>query len=219
MRTRAVRCLASLVYTFNTHYHTNVTYEDAPLEFLPDMADVTAPKYRLNPSNHVFIPRGGPLEFRYVINSSDRLPSDSKQAMLSLLEAYRASGYPGEYLLIESKGTLHVVPSTTRDANGKRKPVTPLMDSPITVRHEDSSTVGGVIRAVLAATGHNTGREIVLGTILPQQFERIPFAKDLDSVSAREALQQAIAAGGIDMSWVLLYDPTVKYYVFTPYNL
>jgi hypothetical protein len=95
-RTETVRSLASLVYTFCVTYHVAVTYEDAPLESSADVVDVTANSAS---PRHVYIPRGGPLQFVFSVNPQDGKPVDVASAISAAIAAHSASGYPGEYAL------------------------------------------------------------------------------------------------------------------------
>lgn len=92
--TDAVRSLASLVYTFCVTYHVPVTYEDATLKSPTDIVDVTANSAS---SRHVYIPRGGPLQFVFSVNPQDGKPVDVTSAISAAIAAHQTSGYPGEY--------------------------------------------------------------------------------------------------------------------------
>lgn len=216
-RTQDVRSLASLVYTFCVTYHEAVTYEDAPLEASTDIVDVTANSAA---PRHVYIPRGGPLRFEFGVNPQDGKPIDVTSAISAAIAAHQASGYPGEYTAMESGGMLHVIPVATLDKEGQRRRKTaPLMSETFTLPSDQDAKVGPAIRAVLRAAGAARNRKIVLGSFLPQQFEKIALPSEPNPLSARDWISKALAAGGIRMSWVLLYDPTFDYYVFTLYPI
>jgi hypothetical protein len=214
--TETVRSLASLVYTFCVTYHEAVTYEDAPLEASTDIVDVTANSAA---RRHVYIPRGGPLQFEFSVNPQDGKPVDVRSAISAAIAAHQASGYPGEYTAMESGGVLHVIPVATLDKEGQWRKTAPLMSETFTLPSDQGAKVGRAIRAVLRAAGAARNRKIVLGSFLPQQFERIALPLEPNPLSARDWISKALAAGGVRMSWVLLYDPTFDYYVFTLYPI
>jgi hypothetical protein len=215
-RTEAVRSLASLVYTFCVTYHVPVTYEDAPLEASTDVVDVTANSAS---PRHVYIPRGGPLQFGFSVNPQDGRPVDVASAISAAIAAHQTSGYPGEYTAIESGGMLHVIPVATLDKEGRRTQTAPLMSETLTLPSGEDAKVGPVIRAVLKSAGAARNRKIVLGSFLPQQFEEIALPLEPNPLSARDWISKALAAGGIKMSWLLLYDPRFDYYVVTLYPI
>jgi hypothetical protein len=214
--TETVRSLASLVYTFCVTYHEAVTYEDAPLEASTDIVDVTANSAS---SRHVYIPRGGPLRFEFSVNPQDGKPVDVMSAISAAIAAHGASGYPGEYALAQSAGMLHVIPAATQGKEGRRREIVPLMNESLTLPVGQTTTVASAIQAVLSGAARSRNRRIVLGSILPNQFWEIAVPIEPTPMAARDWISKALAAGGVRMSWVLLYDPTFDYYVFTLYPI
>lgn len=93
------------------------------------------------------------------------------------------------------------------------------MSETFTLPSDQGAKVGPAIRAVLRAAGAAGNRKIVLGSFLPQQFEEIALPLEPKPLSARDWISKALAEGGVRMSWLLLYDPTFDYYVFTLYPI
>jgi len=205
------------VYTFCVTYHVAVTYEDVPLDSAADLVDVTS-AISASP-RRVYIPRGGPLQFAYAVNPQDGSPVDVTSAISGAIAAHRLSGYPGEYTLMASGGMLHVVPAAAEGKDGERREISALMNESFTLPSERVTQVGPVLRAVLRAAGKSRGRQIVLASPLPHQFEETPFPMESRPLSARDWVSKALAAGGLEMSWLLLYDATFDNYVFTLYPI
>lgn len=139
--------------------------------------------------------------------------------MSAAIAAHQASGYPGEYTLTESGGILHVVPVATKGREGQGRVTSPLMGESFALSVDQGAKVGPVIRAALRAAGAVGNRKIVLGSFLPQQFEEIALPSEPNPLSARDWISKALAAGGVKMSWLLLYDPTFDYYALTLYPI
>ena len=218
MRTQSIRCMASLVYTLNKSFHLNVTYEDAPLIYTGDRVDVTASQNGITGQRqHVYIPRGGGLGFQYDADLSTHALVELRSALEEMLAAYRVAGYPGQYVVSEERNTLGIEPSGFRDVRGSNTAMTSVMNARVTVGLAASTSLERVIEVSLAAASAQSGRRIVVGAVLPHQFSTMVLGEQLTDVTARDAIRSAIETSGVKMSWLLLYDPTFDYYVFTPY--
>lgn len=96
---------------------------------------------------------------------------------------------------------LHVMPVATLDKEGRRRKTAPLTSETLTLPSDQGAKVGPAIRAVLSAAARSRNRKIVLGSFLPQQFEEIALPLEPNSLSARDWISKALAAGGVRMSW------------------
>jgi hypothetical protein len=74
-----------------------------------------------------------------------------------------------------------------------------------------------VMTMALAAASAKAGYEIVMGAAAPHEFADTILDESLSNVTARTAIHYALRKVGLKMSWLLLYDPTFNYYVFTLY--
>jgi hypothetical protein len=213
--TQATRCLPSTLYTLSRAFHLRTGYEDAPLTFAGDMIDVTAPG---RDGLRILIPRGGPLSLRFEVDPVTHKPLSFASTLNEALTAYKTSGYPGSYELIVKQEWFNIVPSGARSRAGTDTQVTPLLDAEIRTEDLKGLTLDAALEKALGLAGTRTGKKIVLGNRLPNQWGAVHLsASSSTSATARDVIEQIIDASGSPISWLLLYDPTFHYYVFTAY--
>ena len=213
----SARCLASAIYTMWRRYGLPLTYEDAPLRYEGDLVDVTAPSYKVkSPTDRAFDPRGGALDVLFDVKDAEGRPVEVDQFLSNLLNAYKATGFPGVYKVVQdATGTFHIIPESTRDAYGNEKAVAPLMDCELAIPQKPGRTNKELIDMLVASLTAQTGAKVVLGKPLPPIFENDVFPDGFPSISARAALEQAFYRSGGHRFWMLLWDPTFRYYVLS----
>jgi hypothetical protein len=213
--TQATRCLPSTIYTLSRAFHLRTGYEDAPVEFAGDMIDVTAPGRK---GLRILIPRGGPLSLRFEVDAVTHKPLSFASTLNEALTAYRSFGYPGSYRLTVKDAWFYIVPSSARSRAGTDTQVTPLFDAELRPEELRHLTLDDALEKALSVVGARTGNKIVLGRRLPNQWGTVYFSPNsAASATARDVIEQIMDASGSPISWLLLYDPTFHYYVFTPY--
>jgi len=164
------------------------------------------------------VPRGGPLAFSFKVDPSSHRPDSIQSTLEALLKSYEGTTYPGSYSLTLRADWWSIEPTRAKTRSGETNAVTPVLSARITIPHDVSLTLSATLEKVLAATSATTGTKIVLGCRLPPQWASSVLGDDIDGKTAREAIGSILDASGSSMSWVLLYDPTFHYYVFTPYS-
>ena len=164
------------------------------------------------------MPRGGPLAFSFKVDPSSHRPDSIQSTLEALLKSYEGTTYPGSYSLTLRADWWSIEPTRAKTRSGETNAVTPVLSARITIPHDVSLTLSATLEKVLAATSATTGTKIVLGCRLPPQWASSVLGDDIDGKTAREAIGSILDASGSSMSWVLLYDPTFHYYVFTPYS-
>jgi len=113
---------------------------------------------------------------------------------------------------VSQDGLAHVVPRETVDLAGQRVPVTPVLDTKITLAAEPRSAMdllGEICQAVSAVSG----QPVVIGTVPTNGLYTRQTAIGADNEPARQVLEKLIAATGMPLSWRLLYGPGSKDYV------
>lgn len=213
MHATTVRCLASIVYTLCHHYHLKITYEDVPLLSQSDLVNLTS--VSASSATHgrqIFLPRGGPLSFTFELNKETNMPEPQK-TLTDLLAAYRSARYPGFYKLTQGNDVWHIVPTQTLNSNGQWTNVEPVMSTLISFPARPDRTNKDVLDAVLQQVAQATGMTIMLGSDLSNTFLESLFKEEVTAIPARELLEQMFVANGGHRNWLLLYDPTFRYYV------
>jgi hypothetical protein len=181
-----------------------ITYEDPPL--LDDSQ--TMPMVQgANTDTSLLIPKGGSLRFK--------LPADaSAEAVVAAVEKIVAdfnAGQRAATFSVRHDEMAHVVPRQVAVASGRLVPVTPVLDSKITLtpkRRSGLELLEEICRTVSAVSGQVVGVGTVPTNALVQQHVEIS-AKD---EPARDVLEKLIAASGLTLSWRLLYDPGTRDY-------
>ena len=110
-------------------------------------------------------------------------------------------------------------PTATQGKEGRRRETVPLMNESLTLPAGQTATVASAIQTALRGAARSRNRRIELGSMLPNQFWDITLPVEPTPMAARDWISKALAAGGVKMSWLLLYDPTFDYYAFTLYPI
>jgi hypothetical protein len=216
MRTKSKRCLASISYTLWKNYGTPISYEDPPLVYIGDLEDITKPSYHpISPPYKLYIPRGGALEFSFEISSETKKPANDENTVAALLEAYSAAQYPGKFVVRKSTSVIHIIPDQGRDKEGIVRPIAPVMSTPISLVQKANRTTAEALEIICQEIKIQTGEKIVLGTRPPADFENTVFDALVKGIAARDALDSLCLKAGSYHLWLLLYDPTFKYYVLS----
>jgi len=104
-----------------------------------------------------------------------------------------------------------VVPRQTRDASDRLIPVTPVLDTRITVAAKPRSAMdllGEICKAVSLVSGQPVG----IGTVPTNALYQQKIEIGANNEPARQVLEKLIVASRMSLSWRLLYDPGLKIY-------
>ncbi len=206
------RPLAPLLTKAQVLYRRVVTFEEAPIEHAQDLVDISAPDLAsgAKPTRTPrFVPRGGPLSV--FLPDPAKGDVDVERAVRELVAEFNASGYPGQYRVIASDDTLHVVPIASKGVSGTRIARRSLFD-----------------REVVVTTGRYAG-SVLLQIVLDQLNEQQEFPIGIATVStsaldstvlhvqggryvARDLLLRINAESLSPISWTMLFEPMARRY-------
>ena len=126
------RPVDSAAQTLAQDYGIRINVEDPPYLFKDDVKDVTASVRRDGKSEpRVFIPKGGRLALRFAVGPEGK-PANASTVVRSLVDAANAQ-FPFQYRLDVDGDWFSIVPTHTRDANGRIVSITPLLDRRVTI--------------------------------------------------------------------------------------
>ena len=109
-----------------------VSVEDPEYLFPGDIQDVTLQISRqLQPNHRIFVPKGGRLETPFSVRG-DGSPADPRKLIQDLVERAN-SQFPFRYRLDTDGDSFAIVPTRTRDADGKSIAATALLDRRVTI--------------------------------------------------------------------------------------
>jgi hypothetical protein len=184
-----------------------INYEDVPYVNAGDLEDVSTPQQRASaPGFHQMVPRGGTVST--VASGTGDLAS-----LNSLLTSYRAAGLPGDFTIEHANGQAYVIASKVLAVDGAVKDVVSAMKLSITLPYSEQEAIQ-FESAIFSEIGKATGVKIAVGS-----FPRYEFRKKIgfgaSNEPARDVLARLLAAvmPSTPLSYRLLFDPLLKYYV------
>jgi len=214
-----------------------INYEDFRIEHPPDMNDVTdvvqGPAQKAaNPNSRIIVPRGGHFSANILVDAvTGKLThtTDVAHALNAILAAYRSSNLPGDFSLESFNGVFLIAPVRARAATGTTVPFVPIFSTRITLREVQRNayqTLKLILDQVAKAVDFRIGLGAVPRGTTASQITIGAEDEPASHVIAR--LMGSLATYGhraSDSSWVpglsytLLYDPGLKYYMFNIFNI
>jgi hypothetical protein len=208
------RPVAEAVLSFAKRYPTVVTYEDPRYVYSGDVLDVTE-RVRRNPATGVrtLIPRGGLLQVSYDVEESTGEPVDFASSVKSILEAANVGSSGGRFDLRQEGNVFHIVPVEVRDLQGRWVKHNSILDTPITLSTDELNGYQ-LTEAILAQVGQ--ANEVGVGLAV-ERFTNT-FMRHTGRVSAtrepaRDVLLRVLHEMSERFTYLMLYDPSGKYYV------
>ena len=184
-----------------------ITYEDPPIlnkDYMMPMVEGGDPR--------LLVPSGRSLRFTLPADASAEQKVAAAQSMVG---NYNAS-HGAATFSVSQDGLTHVVPRQTMDASGRLMPVTPVLDTRITVAAKTRSAMellGEICQAVSLISGQPVG----IGTVPTNALYQQKIEIGANNEPARQVLEKLIVANRLSLSWRLLYDPGLKtYYLNIP---
>jgi hypothetical protein len=196
-----------------------ISYEDPPYESNYDLQDMTNPVYR---AGHPDAPiRRGPAgrafestypEDPHMWSRRDR----EAEVLTQIITDYNKSGNPGHFVLRAlPNGSYAAVGDGIHDANGTVIPVTPFLDTPISLpagTRSRSETVAAIMKAAGVKRGMTTGGM----TMGPQSaYEDQITLGGGPEMAARELLMQVFPG----QRWVTYYSTNVQGFAMPQYTI
>ena len=134
------------------------------------------------------MPRGGPFNCEYALAFGAAEPEESV-VLADLLEAYRFSGYPGEFRLLRTGSVLHVVPAESRNALGLFEARSSLLETHISIEHRER-TADETLKAITNAISARGAATIVPGTVSVNVFLSIRLYEGAKNELARSCCER-----------------------------
>ncbi len=143
-----------------------VNFEDAPVLYSGDIADVTSSvmtkeQAAANPSARIFVPRGGSL--LWTSQKPIVLSGLAVEGLVnSLVAANNAKDYTSHFKSISNAGTYFIVPTLSHISASALVSVKPILDTPVTVP-AGKRNAGDAINLILDQLNSKGGSAIQLG--------------------------------------------------------
>ncbi len=164
VRSDHARPLERAITAVSEEYGWDVHYEDPPYGGKYDLIDLTNPNYRAAHPDAMILPgpAGGPFESTYSEGPNTLQSRDQEELVLrKIVSDYNLSRNPGHFVVrLLSDGSFDVVGDGTHDDNGVEVPVSPILDTPISIPSATrgfGETINAIMNALSVKTGVHTG--------------------------------------------------------------
>lgn len=210
------RPIAILAEQLEHIYGWPITYEDAPLNRTEDLIDVTEEVCRTKCTERIYAVRPIPVEIGYEPPSTQvpdlaDLPKVLK-ALKELVRKYNRSYGANVYRVIQESAEFHIVPVNILDSSGRTVPVTPILNTVLTVL-PGQRTADDLLRELCASLSSATQRKVDLGAGAGERvFILHNTSVTSNGESARSILDQLTKELNVLLSWRMLYDATEHAY-------
>lgn len=205
------RPLYQAITAVREEYGWLVDYEDPPYQSHYDVGTIPWPAH---PGSSWSIPASGSFQSSYPETSTMWSSTGQEGEVLSkIVFDYNQSGNPGNFAVQEqADGSYAIVGNSIRDNNGNEKPISPILETPISISSgtRDVMTTVGLITGALSQA---SGVKVVVGVVPINIFLQSTVTIQNSVVPARNLLLETIAATPWKMVWDLLYDPQFQRFV------
>jgi hypothetical protein len=240
------RPVGKAVQVLESIYGRPITYED-PITVNPNLlADITEEvQLTPGPSHRVIGQKRMTLSFSYrppdLESPHSDNPGQAKQdldsamaeALSNLIESYSASGGSVKFYVTKAEGIFHVIPANFVNVEGKLEPVTPILDTKITILPKERTRLElflDICQALTNATGIRvaegvfpgnglraelqttvSGTDVTARSILNQLLAELaaPISRDVvvDTADGQKVTQNQVVLEPAAFSWKLFYSP------------
>jgi len=194
-----------------------VTYEDPPYLYLGTTIDVSKTVSRTGaadgPPGPVLIPKGGVLAFTLPADNS----ADTEfRAVEGMVKIYNARDDAAIFSAWRSDKLTHVVPQLAVSSSGRLEPVTPVLDSSITLETKPRTGLA-LLEEICQSVSAASGERVEIATVPANALSNQEITIGADDEPTRAVLEKLIVANATPLSWELFYDPGLKtYYLNIP---
>jgi hypothetical protein len=195
-----------------------ITYEDPPYLHPSTVVDVTE-MIRRDPSpaaagSRAIIPKGGVLTFALPANP---VAADERGAVDAIVRSYNAGqSAVATFAVVHGDKLTHVVPQRAMGPSGRLDPLTPVLDTKITLPAK-ARTALALLEEICRAISAASRQPVEIGMAPMNGLDRQQIAFGADGEPARLVLEKLVVASAVPLSWRLLYDPGLKtYYMNLP---
>jgi len=198
-------------------HQLQVTYEDPPYIYSGDIRDVTT-EVRRDLANYppgqapkVFAPKGGSIKLRYSVLSATSKPEQPVALLRNIVRAHEVSAAGATFDVRESDGVIHVIPVSFRDATGRLVPLSPVLDTVISLPAANRSTIEA-LEALCAAVTESAKVQVGMFTAPINLLSRNQFSEAVYNETARDVLTRILKSTQRKLVWQLIYDVNTKLY-------
>jgi hypothetical protein len=202
------RPLAAALDELENRYGWRVTYEDPPYLHDSEIADISHRIARAGSGARVLVPKGGRFTFAPPSRAS---AAASPQDIDDVVRSYNRKHRADAFTVIRGKALLHVVPVKTLGREGRVLPVTPLLDTPVTIPAKRRTALE-LLEAICEAITANAGQKLSLGAIPVKLLDSQVVASGAMETKARTLIEDVVLASGAPLTWRLLHDPELAWY-------
>jgi hypothetical protein len=186
-----------------------ITYEDPPFLSKNHMTPMVQ---GANADTSLLIPSGGSLR---ITLPADASPEQVTAAVGRMVGNYNASRGAATFSVTQG-GLTHVVPQQSATLSNQLAPMTPVLDTRITVAAKSRSAMD-LLAEICRAVSRVSGQPVGIGTVPTNALLGQRVEIGARNEPARNVLEKLIVASGMTLSWRLLYDPGLKaYYLNIP---
>jgi hypothetical protein len=200
------RPVAAAVAEVEKRFGRAITYEDTRYVHPSDIVDVTDQVSRSpDRSKRLFGMRTSAITLSWVPPPVS-VDAQIEQLLGEVIAEHTRAGNPGEFRVQAGAAVHHVIPTAFKDATGRVVPLTPPLDTRLTLyRPEESAyeAVSAVLAEVTSLSGVKIGEGIGVGGNLFFQRRVTVQARD---ETARDVLWRLLQSLRPDLSWKLLCD-------------
>jgi len=210
-----------------------INYEDPPFENPEDLQDVTAAvqnaaQRAANPAARIIVPRGGTLSFDSPLLAQRIDVNDLRTLLTQLGVSYEASNVTGRFVVARRGSAFFVEPIAVRARSGPLRSVQSVFSTPISMPLQQRSAAECLLWIAGQVT-RNTGLQVGIGAVPFAAFANTTVTIGGGSDQPASALLSqllaqvsATSAGGeqnIALSYRLLFDPGLKYYMLNVHRV
>lgn len=190
------RSLAAAIARVEGRCRCPITYEDPPYE----LGDGVAVGPTASRDGSAVVPRGGYFQFSIAVRPGERDPRAIEGALVSIINSYAASGYPGMFHVERSDGMVGVVPERS------------VLSTIVHVESSRNQSASDALATALLALRAHGGAQVGLATsptTLLMQTRVV--SRELDA-PIHDVLVNILQATHRPLSWRLLYDIATRQY-------
>lgn len=227
---RDPRPLAAAITHLQQTYGIALNYEDPPFQYEGDSVDITdqvqtEKQRQANPAARIRVPRGGVLSIPdSSISIRQGVAGDAMTVLSRLLVLHDAAGLPGRFVLEQRNGIPALTPKAVKNARGEWTAITSILDQPVSFPARDRSAAE-TVELLLSEITKRKGVKVALAAAPVQLFAQARLTLGSNDQTAASVLadifqqlshQMSPAAPGRTLlSYKLLYDPQLRYFLLT----
>ncbi len=143
---------------------------------------------------------------------------DVEGIVRGIVAEFNSTGYAGEYGVIASGNTLHVVPVSSRSVTGARAARRSLLDREVVIA-AGRYTGRELLQIVLDQVNEQQEFQIVMGTVSSSAWASTTLEMPEGSYMARDVLLRINASQLSPISWSMLFEPMARQYYLNIHGL